>query len=352
MKYLLDRNKLRQGDIILESGETKLVSNLIKKVTNSEFSHAMIYIDHTLIHAINDGGVFSKNPQRILRSKENSFKVLRLKTPVSNLVLEQICDNARVKVGSVYSMLEASKTILPKKKKKEEKNNEQFCSRLVAQCYYEAGIQIVDDVNLCTPEDINKSEVLQEVLGCVKKASAEDIKMDSKTDPNIENQKETLKWLEQTRQLLKKDGINIQTINDISMHLSSDSSADKRICKYIESTKYLKLYNVDRQINPYRYNDKEFELALENSQDKINLLKDEIDLNRRDIVRHGKNLKAVRENYRNTKLKFCKLHIQLYRNLLKECEARLNIILKYKQLDIYTESVVHNLLSETSSLLR
>lgn len=347
MKYLLDMTQLRQGDIILEDGENKLVSNIIKKVTKSEFSHAMIYIDHTLIHAVAEGGVFSKNPQRILHSRKNSFKVLRLKEPVQNFVLDMICDNARGKVGSLYSKIEAGRSIRPKNT--ETKNKEQFCSRLVAQSYYEAGIKIVNNINYCTPEDINKSELLEEVSGCVKQASLADITMNLKKDPNLENQEETLKWLKQARQLLKKDGVNVQAISDIDAHLFKDSSTDKRICKYIESTKYLKLYNIDRDLNPYRYHESEFAMALDSAPE---LLAFEVDLNRREVVRHGKSLKVYRENYRTSKLKYCKLHVKLYRNLLKECEDRLNVILKYQGIDNPSSRLADQLLNEISSLLR
>ena len=49
MKYLLDLKQLQQGDIVLEAGETPVISEMIKKATKSDYSHAMIYIDHTLI---------------------------------------------------------------------------------------------------------------------------------------------------------------------------------------------------------------------------------------------------------------------------------------------------------------
>ncbi|MGS0828289.1 YiiX/YebB-like N1pC/P60 family cysteine hydrolase [Shewanella sp. 0m-8] len=350
MKYLLDVTQLKQGDIVLEDGESKVVSEMIKKVTKSNYSHAMLYIDHLLVHAVPEGGVFSKNPQRILRNKKSSFKVLRLKIPVSPSTLELVCYNARAKVGSPYSKVEATKSISSVDKKGQ--NTKQFCSRLVAQSYYGGGVKLVDNVDYCTPEDINQSLLLEEVLGCVRLAAPEDIDMANKPDPNVENRNELLKWLEPTRKLLKKHGADVQSVNDVIEYLLKDSSTDKRICKYIEATKYLKLYNVDRNLNSYRYNNNEFNAKLVGAINSYEFLISEISLNQRAIELQGKNLKIAREAYRIYKIKFLKLHMQQYCNILRECECRLKVILQYRGLEQANSRVVDALLSEVSNLLR
>ena len=349
MKYLLDMSQLQQGDIVLEDGETKFISSAIKKITKSKYSHAMIYVGGTLIHAVAKGGVFSKNPQRILRSSESSFKVLRLKDTLLELNLALVCDNARAKVGSIYSIAEAGKAILPNNDKTTKK---QFCSRLVAQSYNEAGVKIVDDPYFCTPEDINQSPLLEEVKSCVRQATQADLDMAAKIDPNLENQEETLKWLRLARKQLKSEGIEVQTINDVAEHLSKDNTWDKRICKHIESTKYLQLYNVDRKLNTYRYCEKEFSAKVESEVNMSDFFNFEFNLNRGEIERHGKNLMIAQNNYRNSKLKYCKLHVKLYRNILKENECRLKIIRNYKALEPSIGVAVNEYLNRVSSLLK
>jgi hypothetical protein len=349
MKYLLDMEQLKQGDIVLEDGESKFSSNMIKKATSSKYSHAMIYTGHTLIHATT-GGVFSKNPQRILKDKKSSFKVLRSKTPLSELTLKKICDDSRSKVGSIYSKIEAGKSILPNNKA--GSNTKQFCSRLVAQSYYKAGIIIVANVDYCTPEDINQSLLLEEVLDCVKQATDADLEMAEKFDPNIQNQEETLKWLKSTRKLLKTKNVDIQTINDVTEYLSKDNSEDKRICKYIESTKYLNLYKVDRNLNPYRYCEKEFNTYFETLIDANKALTFELNLNFSEIDRHSQNLRVHRDNYNKFKLKYTKLHIKLCRNILKENYQRLKVIKQYSGIGASNMINVDKALNELVSLLQ
>ena len=145
---------------------------------------------------------------------------------------------------------------------------------------------------------------------------------------------------------------DIQTINDVSEHLSKNSSSDKRICKFVESTKYLKLYNVDRKLNPYRYSTQEFIAKMQTVLNHDELISSEVALNRRELERHGKSINIAHHNYRIFKLKFTKLHIQLYRKLLLETECRLKVISQYPLIDTQTAKILSECLSEISKLIR
>jgi hypothetical protein len=321
--YLLDINKLQVGDIILEAGETKVVSDLIKKITNSDYSHAMIYVDFTLIHAVKDG-VFSKNPQRVLVKDKNDLKVLRLKNGVNTETIKTVADSARNLVGSLYSKREAIAAVSRGKNK--VANNKQFCSRLVAQCYDSQGISLVANSDYCTPEDLNMSPLLIEVNDCVRAAGPDDLEMDKRKDPNLEHQKETFKWLKNARGLFKKEGIEIQTLNDVAQGLIDNRKLDKRICKYIEKTKYLEQYGADRVANKYRYQVTDFLERLNSDPNRQEFISQEIKLNEGEVNRHSKNFTIASENYKQSKLKFAKLDKKLYRNILLESKTRLTVI--------------------------
>lgn len=162
MKYVLDFNKLQHGDIILESGNTKIISSTIKTVTGSHYSHAILYIGRSVVHATSDG-VYSKNPQRILVDNINDLKVLRC-CDVNSNQLEKICDFARNQIGSLYSVAEATLSPVLGKTEKKASAREQFCSRLVAQAYYYgANISLVKNPDYCSPADIERSQLLKVV---------------------------------------------------------------------------------------------------------------------------------------------------------------------------------------------
>ncbi|MFT4927395.1 MAG: hypothetical protein ACI8WB_003502 [Phenylobacterium sp.] len=321
--YLLDLNKLQVGDIILQSGDTKIVSDLIKKITNSDYSHAMIYVDFTLIHAVT-GGVFSKNPQRILVKGKNDLKVLRIRNEVNSSTIETVADFARSLIGSLYSKREAIAAVNCGENK--IANNKQFCSRLVAQCYDSQGISLVENTDYCTPEDLNTSPILIEVNDCVRAAEPADLEMNERKDPNLEHQKETFKWLKNARNLFKKEGIEIQTLNDVDQGLIDNRKLDKRICKYIEKTKYLEQYSTDRVANKYRYKMTDFLERLNSDPNQQEFISQEIKLNEGEVNRHSKNFAIANKNYKQSKLKFAKLNKKLHRNVLLESKTRLTVI--------------------------
>ena len=154
----------------------------------------MIYMDLTMIHAV-PSGVFSKNPQREIFTFKNDVKVLRLKNSIDKQKYKDICTFARSLVGSIFSkreIIEALKTNNPTKKAKTKK---QFCSRLVAQAYNSVGINIVDNPDYCSPQNIYESASLQEVNNTVRIAFQKHKKFAKKYDPNLKNQEITFNWL-------------------------------------------------------------------------------------------------------------------------------------------------------------
>jgi hypothetical protein len=168
MSYILDFNNMQLGDVVISSG-TSLVAQVIKLGTWSKDTHAMLYVGHTMIHAIPDGGVFSKSPQRELFKSVEHVKVFRLKDSVPFSTLSSICDHARSLTGSIYSVKEAVRTKRYSNKQTDAQTNMQFCSRLIAQSYAYQNIDLVKNSNYCSPKELNNSALLIEVAGAVKK---------------------------------------------------------------------------------------------------------------------------------------------------------------------------------------
>ena len=104
--YILDDNKLCDGDIILTTTSLK-VSKLIRTFTGGEFSHAMLYVGgHCCIDSTTNG-VQSHNTQRIAFTNPKYCKVLRYKDKLSETQILTITTFARNIVGTAYSIPEA-----------------------------------------------------------------------------------------------------------------------------------------------------------------------------------------------------------------------------------------------------
>ncbi len=314
-KWKFDLAVLQKGDVLFT--RSKFVGTGIAKATNGRFGHVMLYLDHMIIHA-DTKGVWSKNPQRILMNDQSRLAVYRLKNPLSVESLQRIESYARSRVGSLYSIPQATKSIQSPIKKATDRylQDRQFCSRLLAQSFAEVGINLVADINYCTPNEIADSAFLQEVPNAVVLASAGDIDFCATPDFNEEIQVETYKWLNQVRALSEKHKLRpVYAQSDVSQWVIDHPQFDAVICDYIQGTKYLSLYDVDNKKNPWRYTLILMLEKLRSSPSPEAALASECSQNQLNLERiHNERLIAIQNS--RSGLRYCILEEQLLTNRL------------------------------------
>lgn len=328
--YILDFMNLKPGDIVLER-QHKTESNIIAKYTKSHYSHAMIYDGTTLMEATMDGGVFSKVPNRFFVVHEMDLKVLRLKKPIPSYAIEKIVSYAGEVVGSAYSVPEAMKaaTILKVKpgdlKLLQKSCKRQFCSRLVAQCYERANILLVNNVQYCSPGDLERSDLLEEVQGLIFKASPEQMLHAQSGSFHSKHVINTVKWVKEAKKILKKSDREAETINEIFMEVIrlGNSKVDKLIRDEMISSGYTTDFKDDEYINPYRYNNDLFEEKLKNGSISIDAeIKKEIGI----YKKYSKNYKILQGNYAEHPVNVLACELELSTNLLLTIKRRLSVI--------------------------
>ncbi|WP_066098230.1 hypothetical protein [Xanthomonas massiliensis] len=126
--YTYDIPTLQAGDILLSTTEQK-PSKFIRKMTQSDYSHAMLYVHNTIVHAEGDG-VFTTNPQRRM-FPAGASTVLRLRES-AGVNFDQICRFAVSCAGGLYSVPEAMLAALLQNTGTAALSPAQYCSRLVA----------------------------------------------------------------------------------------------------------------------------------------------------------------------------------------------------------------------------
>ncbi len=315
MNYILKYENLKLGDIILESGH-KLHSYAIKKRTESNFSHSMICVgDMSIIHAEKEG-IFSLNPQRLLVENMTDLKVLRFTQKLSNDELKELDFFLRDKIGSVYSVIEAL-SVVTRNRKENSNNKYQFCSRLVAQAYQHIDYQIVDDINFCSPADIEKSNLFYEVNDIVRKAEEHDIIFARTRNMVKENQVSMYSWLNKIRDIAnKKYNFTISKVNDVDIFLSKHDKEDNIICDLIIKSGYLKNYLIEVENNPHMYDENIFIEKFKDIDNIIYALEKEFSNIPSYTNRAIENYKNSLLSYQNTNFKYYKLHTTLYKELL------------------------------------
>ena len=251
-KYILDTSLLEKGDIILTSiGE--LPSAGIRKITKSDYSHAILYVGGSSYIHSDLKGVHADNPQRLLFDSPDRATVLRIVHPEKEAVVESAIIYARRMVGTQYSKKEAAGSVVPKLRS--DLKNRQFCSRLVAQSFEEAGIHLVATPAYCTPQEIHESQLLVEVLGCVRIASAAECRFAEQSNP-LEKQKEiTNQFFSEIRKL---SGQDIQQHEQLAQYAVDHPEHDSKIVNALIASGYLDIWKMDVEINPWRYELEEF----------------------------------------------------------------------------------------------
>lgn len=242
----LNESALHICDIILTTTTDKS-SKGIRKVTKSDISHALVYVEsHSVVDATSDG-VHSTNTQRLFWEDECAVHVLRMAQKLDDTQSRRIINYVRGRIGTRYSKVEAARTKLGGSK---HPSRRQFCSRLVAQAYASAGLNLVADPDYCTPEQLKNSALLVGVQGAIRSVSNEE----REARKGIHDTPQSMR--DATNTLLegaRKKGAQIESINDIDLHLQTTPSDDAYFAELYKSSGYLTVWVAERAKNFWQY---------------------------------------------------------------------------------------------------
>lgn len=332
---VLDCDNLEPCDIVLSS-EKKIISKIIRVATKSKYSHARLYVGKSLIHAT-QSGVFAENPQRLHFPRSANVAVLRLKQQLTPDAIAAIIMFARSQVGALYSIPEAIRAL---KEQNLTPSNKQFCSRLVAQAYMAAGIQVVSTPNYCSPADISNSELFYKIDNYLRPPNEDDIQVSLKPNPIETNQKAYYKWMNIARNIAFKERFEIATEQDVVEFSKRYPKHCDKITKFIHSSGYLDNYKLDNELNPYRFSVQQCRERLQiNRYAAEHLFEHDIQQEVDAIERALGNFSSYAQEEQNS---FIKTMQQLYENLIDN---------SLKKLDVFRQALQEEGESELVKLL-
>jgi len=322
--YLIDSSKLRKGDIILSKHNTR-ESELIRRISKSDFSHAALYVGSSSIIDSDGLGVHSKNTQRILIENPDYVRVYRLKNNfLSHEIIEKIIAFARSIIGTEYSTQEARNAI--KNEKENDETNRQYCTKFVAQAYAKAGIKLVDNSKYCTPQELTNSDYLIPVEDILSKAEDKEIILAKEENTVLDKQMDiTNEILEQVRNLTNKD---IQNFNQLSELILDNPNFENQVIQIIDGTEYLYMWKWDVEKNPWYYNYEVFKAKIPNNQ-KEKLAKFLYTTEKETRKRFEDSLWVYNIYYSVNRQLFFKKMIELYEKLIELSYTREEVGRKY-----------------------
>ncbi|WP_217363509.1 YiiX/YebB-like N1pC/P60 family cysteine hydrolase [Duganella dendranthematis] len=160
---------IQPGDIVMTT-TPGIVSKTIRVFTGVDISHAMICVAKSCVIDSTSDGVHARNLERLILEPGCAGHVLRPVKPLTFDQLHAITSYARAAVGTRYSMASAAQSVLAGF----YAGRRQFCSRLVAQAYRNAGADLVPDADFCHPGELLKSAALVEISDVLRDLSTEE----------------------------------------------------------------------------------------------------------------------------------------------------------------------------------
>ncbi|MBB4188755.1 hypothetical protein GGE07_005434 [Sinorhizobium terangae] len=237
---------LKSGDIILTTS-TEAVSKAIRIATRSDISHAMVCVEgHSVIDATAEG-VQARNTQRLFYEDGCSIYILRLRKGFTNAQLNAVITFMRAQIGTQYSTKEAAQTALGGTRRPSRK---QFCSRLVAQAFSHAGIELVGNVNFCSPADLKESPLLMAIGNPAIEVPAEE---KARWDKHVDSTEIMRKAINDVFAGARAKNKDIQTFDDVHRHLVENPEDDDAFCALLERSGYLMLWQIELEKNPWQY---------------------------------------------------------------------------------------------------
>lgn len=233
------------GDVVLTT-TPEPVSQKIRKVTGADISHAMICVSKSSVIDSTGDGVHARNLERLILEPGCAGHVLRPAQSLTTDQLRSVISFARAAVGTRYSIAGAAKSVLAGF----VAGRRQFCSRLVAQAYRHAGVNLVSDADFCHPGELLKSAALVEVPNVLRNLGPEEEAHRSKDIDNVQAMREsTYALLREARKLSSE----IESLNDIDAYLVEHPEGDAHLVQALRSSRYLELWRDDFERSSWQY---------------------------------------------------------------------------------------------------
>lgn len=253
VKYIYDISRLQYGDIILVRFPGNELSERVMESTQSEYSHAMLYVgDSSYIEAAER--VVARNPVRLLLDSPADSCVLRVKKEyLKPNTIDAAIYYARDVVGNPYAYRDALR--LEAGRVDEFTMEKQICTRLVTKAYSKSGLYLVDNIEMCTPQQLQDSTMVEIHRDFLREASDFDLKFAASYDVTDDMVNAIFKLFDSLQSF---NGGNIRTMRQLVDYVTSHQEDDAAIARLLKGSGYLDVLKIEEEKNKYNYDKNEF----------------------------------------------------------------------------------------------
>lgn len=253
VKYIYDMTKLQYGDIILVRFPGDSLSDRVRESTNSDYSHAMLYVyDSSYIEANNR--VVARNLARLLFDDTLDTCVLRVKEEfLKPWTIDTAIYYARDVVGNPYSAMDALR--IEYGRTDSYTSESQICTRLVAKAFAKSGLYLVDNIEMCTPQQILDSPFVEVKRNCLREANSFDLKFAASYDVTDDMVNAIFRLFDMLKPFANG---GLRTMRELIDHVLRHPEDDEPIAKLLKESGYLDILTIEEEKNKYNYDKEEF----------------------------------------------------------------------------------------------
>lgn len=321
VKYIYNMSKLLPGDIILTRDPNCELSRRVMESTNSDYSHAMIYVScSSCIGA--EKRVQARNLARFLFDDPKNTCVLRIKkeyqTPIT---IDAAIYYARLVVGNPYSFADALRMEIGRTDS--STFDTQICTRLVAKAFEFSGLRIVDNVEMCTPQEILESRCFDKHWDYLRVANDFDIRFADSYDVTEDMRMSTKKLFDSLKIINEGKIRSMQALTD---YVIEHPEVDTTVCELLQQSGYLNVLEIEEEKNTYNYDknvfvdfygeDNAYEAAICALEENVN-----------GIYRYEQECKDLTKKYfaSGRKLRYLIMMIGLYKQIVEQHQRRIRV---------------------------
>lgn len=267
IKYIFNPYKLLPGDILLMN----TYEERLRKKMGCRYEHAAIYIGDAYMMEANGAHVVMTHIYSYAFREEDHACVLRLKR-FSPVTLQNIARASRQQMGREYSTRPFLRVRDFKNTDQRDKGNRSFCSRLVAQSYFEENIKIVPNADYCEPDDFLNSVLLEKVPEGVVPFT-DDMEKVVMSNQELREANETdSPNAEMFNSLSKLYDEDIQELTQFQLASLHKPELDESAIEIIKSSRMFKHMDDVIRETPWLMDDKDFLDHYTNSEDAMHFL--------------------------------------------------------------------------------
>ena len=308
-------SSVEPGDILFTSRPGKL-SRAIRVTTGGTVSHAMICVQRGSFIDSTTDGVQASNLQRELFESDEQVFHFRLREPLSRELMSKVLDFARGEIGARYSITEAMRSVGSVRK---PRSNRQFCSRLIARAFRDAGVDLVPDADYCSPEDLKRSPLLIEIPIKTEVISEEEqLWWRTNTNPVRKTHEAQNAILNVARSI----ETTIERFDDLYALLVKNPEADPKIAIAFRDSGYLDLWKIEVDAHPWRYNSSLIDAMQASPEALRDYCVDTVREAYSGGLRFSINLIQLRALYSQYPRESFRLEVELYETLVRNDQMR------------------------------